>query len=127
VSAVADISTTIHVNKSQQYCLILEDRFTTINPSVWNYEIQRGGFGTGTFEWTTNDTKNAYVDDAGLHIVPTLTTESTSITLDQLTDGFVLNLSYPRRNLHLHRRQYVFYPEQQDRWGHHQSRPQRAA
>jgi hypothetical protein len=76
-----------------QYCLILEDNFARIDPAVWNYEIQRGGFGTGSFEWTTDDPKNSYVDSAGLHIVPTLTTESTNITLDQLHDGYVLNLT----------------------------------
>jgi len=76
-----------------QYCLVLEDNFAQIDPAVWSYEIQRGGFGTGSFEWTTNDPKNAYVDGAGLHIVPTLTTESTNITLDQLHDGYVLNLT----------------------------------
>src|SRR5216117_1501417 len=72
---------------------MLEDDFKTINSSVWSYEIQRGGFGTGSFEWTTDDPKNAYVDAAGLHIVPTLTTASTNITIDQLSDGFVLNLT----------------------------------
>jgi beta-glucanase (GH16 family) len=72
---------------------VLEDDFKSINPSVWNYEIQRGGFGSGSFEWTTNDAKNVYVDAAGLHIVPTLTVNSTNITLDQLNDGYVLNLT----------------------------------
>ncbi|KAF8242297.1 concanavalin A-like lectin/glucanase [Wilcoxina mikolae CBS 423.85] len=78
---------------NHDYCLILEDHFSTIDPSVWSYEIQRGGFGSGSFEWTTNDPKNAYVDSKGLHIVPTLTTETTDITLDQLNDGYVLNLT----------------------------------
>jgi beta-glucanase (GH16 family) len=76
-----------------KYCLLLEDNFQTIDTGVWNYEIQRGGFGSGSFEWTTDDPKNAYVDAEGLHIVPTLTTESTDITLEQLTDNFVLNLT----------------------------------
>jgi Glycosyl hydrolases family 16 len=71
----------------------MEDNFNSIDESVWSYEIQRGGFGSGSFEWTTDDPKNAYVDGEGLHIVPTLTTESTPITLEQLTDNYVLNLT----------------------------------
>lgn len=78
--------------------------------STWSYEIQRGGFGSGTFECelpcasfsraltdvrlgTTDDPKNAYTDAQGLHIVPTLTLNSTQITLDQMNDNFVLNLT----------------------------------
>lgn len=77
--------------------------------STWSYEIQRGGFGSGTFECkhlhapsyhlaklgsgTTDDPKNAYTDVQGLHIVPTLTLNSTQITLDQMNDNFVLNLT----------------------------------
>ena len=71
----------------------MEDNFDGINKDNWGYEIQRGGFGSGTFEWTTNDPKNAYTDAEGLHIVPTLTMDSTPITLDQMNDNFVLNLT----------------------------------
>lgn len=71
----------------------MEDDFHSIDKSTWGYEIQRGGFGTGSFDWTTDDPKNAYVDAAGLHIVPTLTTETTPITSDQILDGYVLNLT----------------------------------
>lgn len=76
-----------------KYCLILDDEFKTLNKDVWGYEIQRGGFGSGSFEWTTDDPKNVYTDAEGLHIVPTLTTETTSITKDQLIDNYVLNLT----------------------------------
>ena len=75
------------------FCLIFEDNFSKINHDVWSYELQTGGFGTGSFDWTTDDPKNAYTDAAGLHIVPTLTTESTGITTDQLYNGYVLNLT----------------------------------
>ncbi|KAF2088051.1 glycoside hydrolase family 16 protein [Saccharata proteae CBS 121410] len=78
---------------SGEFCLMFEDDFHTIDESTWSYEIQRGGFGTGSFEWTTKDSKNVFTDAEGLHIVPTLTTESTDITLDQLYDGYVLNLT----------------------------------
>lgn len=73
--------------------MFLEDDFATIDSATWSHEIQRGGFGSGTFEWTTDDPKNSYVDAEGLHIVPTLTTETTDITLDQIYDGYVLNLT----------------------------------
>lgn len=75
------------------FCPIWEDDFQSIDAESWSYEIQRGGFGTGAFDWTTDDPKNAYTDAEGLHIVPTLTTESTDITPEQLYDGYVLNLT----------------------------------
>ncbi|KAF2021808.1 glycoside hydrolase family 16 protein [Aaosphaeria arxii CBS 175.79] len=78
---------------NHEYCLILEDNFASIDKNTWSYEIQRGGFGSGSFEWTTEDPKNAYTDAEGLHIVPTLTIESTDITKEQLIDNFVLNLT----------------------------------
>ncbi|KAK4934645.1 hypothetical protein LTR10_024148 [Elasticomyces elasticus] len=76
-----------------EYCLVLEDDFKTLDENIWNFEVQRGGFGSGSFECTTTDPKNAYVDAEGLHIVPTLTTESTSITAAELNDNYVLNLT----------------------------------
>lgn len=54
---------------------------------------QMDGFGTGSFDWTTTDPKNAYTDEAGLHIVPTLTNETTTITNDQIFSGYTLNLT----------------------------------
>jgi hypothetical protein len=75
------------------FCQVWEDDFSHIDPSSWGYEIQRGGFGTGSFDWTTDDPKNAYTDAEGLHIVPTLTTETTNITPEQIYDGYRLNLT----------------------------------
>lgn len=70
-----------------QYCLVLEDKFETLDTSIWTHEVQLDGFGTDSFDWTTTDPKNAFTDGEGLHIVPTLTTDTTEITEDQLTDG----------------------------------------
>jgi hypothetical protein len=70
-----------------QYCLVLDDSFGSLNEDVWNHEVQVDGFGTGSFDWTTTDSKNAFTDGEGLHIVPTLTTETTDITEDQILDG----------------------------------------
>lgn len=36
------------------FCPIWTDDFHTIDPNSWGYEIQRGGFGTGSFDWTTD-------------------------------------------------------------------------
>ncbi|CAI4213585.1 unnamed protein product [Parascedosporium putredinis] len=79
---------------SRDFCLIWEDDFSNgIDDSSWNYEIQRGGFGSGAFDWTTDDKRNAYADSEGLHIVPTLTIDDIDITEAQLLDGYKLNLT----------------------------------
>lgn len=75
------------------FCPIWEDEFGSIDADSWSFEIQRGGFGTGAFDWTTDDPTNAYTDAEGLHIVPTLTTETTDITPEQIYDGYELNLT----------------------------------
>ncbi|KAG6117482.1 hypothetical protein E4U13_001043 [Claviceps humidiphila] len=75
------------------YCLIYEDHFTTIDESVWTHEVQLDGFGTGSFDWTTRSQKNSYVDSQGLHIVPTLTNETTSITNQNLWANYTLDLT----------------------------------
>ena len=75
------------------FCLVYQDDFHTIDHSVWSYELETGGFGTGSFDWTTDDPKNAYTDAAGLHIVPTLTVDTTNITVEELNNGYVLNLT----------------------------------
>lgn len=73
------------------YCLIMDDRFE--NMDNWNYEVQMNGFGTGSFDWTTKDKANSYVDAEGLHIVPTMTLDSTDITYEQLVNGHTVNLT----------------------------------
>lgn len=82
-------------NSSQQMCMVYEDDFNTgsLDESKWNYEVALDGFGTGSFDWTTTDPKNVYVDGKGLHIVPTLTNETTSITSDELYNGYTLSLT----------------------------------
>ncbi|KAF2814133.1 glycosyl hydrolase [Mytilinidion resinicola] len=76
-----------------KYCLVLSDDFQTIDPTIWNQEVQIGGFGTGSFDWTTTDSKNTYTDNKGLHIVPTLTNETTNISNQQIFDGYSPNLT----------------------------------
>ncbi|KAF4984004.1 hypothetical protein FZEAL_709 [Fusarium zealandicum] len=68
------------------------------NLDNWNHEVQMNGFGTGSFDWTTTDEENSYVDAEGLHIVPTLTLESTDITYEQLENGHTVNLTTDGRS-----------------------------
>ncbi|PHH64984.1 hypothetical protein CDD81_3621 [Ophiocordyceps australis] len=74
------------------YCLVYQDNFDSLDPAVWSHEVQLDGFGTGSFDWTTTDAKNSYVDAQGLHIVPTLTNETTDITTDHLFANYTLDL-----------------------------------
>ena len=69
----------------------MDDNFSNLDN--WSYEIQVGGFGTGSFDWTTDDPLNSYLDHEGLHIVPTLTLETTKYTVDELLNGTTLNLT----------------------------------
>lgn len=84
----------------------MDDTFQNLNN--WNHEVQMNGFGyvlspftqlppntfrNGAFDWTTDDEANSYVDAQGLHIVPTMTLESTDITRDQLLNGFTVNMT----------------------------------
>ncbi|RDA85495.1 hypothetical protein CP532_0027 [Ophiocordyceps camponoti-leonardi (nom. inval.)] len=75
------------------YCLVYEDDFSSLNTDIWSREVQLDGFGTGAFDWTTTDPRNSYVDAAGLHLVPTLTNETTPITNDEMFANYTLDLS----------------------------------
>ncbi|KAJ5639917.1 uncharacterized protein N7484_007779 [Penicillium longicatenatum] len=75
------------------YCLVLDEDFSTLDKSIWSHEVQLSGYGTGSFDWTTDDPKNSYVDSLGLHIAPTLTTQSTDITESQLLNSYTVNLT----------------------------------
>jgi beta-glucanase (GH16 family) len=54
--------------------------------------LQIGGYGSGSFDWTTSSERNAYTDQNGLHIVPTLTTDA-GISKEQILNGYTLNLT----------------------------------
>lgn len=71
----------------------MDDHFAELDTKVWSHEVQLNGFGTGSFDWTTNDPANSYVDEQGLHIVPTLTLDTTSITEAQMLDKHLVNLT----------------------------------
>ena len=78
---------------NHEYCLILDDNFETLDPNVWTHEVQVDGFGSGSFDWTTTDATNTFTDAEGLHIVPTLTNETTDINNDHIYNGYTLNLT----------------------------------
>jgi hypothetical protein len=83
----------IRTIKKHPYCLVYDENFQTLDSNVWTHEVQIDGFGTGAFDWTTTDPKNAFVDGDGLHIVPTLTNETTDINNDKIYNGYTLNLT----------------------------------
>ncbi|KAH7140029.1 concanavalin A-like lectin/glucanase domain-containing protein [Dactylonectria estremocensis] len=76
---------------NHEYCLIMDDHFENLDN--WNHEVQMNGFGTGSFDWTTDDSTNSYIDAEGLHIVPTMTLETTDITYEQLVNGYTVNMT----------------------------------
>ncbi|OCK77121.1 glycoside hydrolase family 16 protein [Lepidopterella palustris CBS 459.81] len=76
------------------YCMIFEDDFSHgLSSEHWNHEVELGGFGSGSFDWTTTDPRNSFVDADGLHIIPTFTVDTTEITQSQILDGYTLNLT----------------------------------
>ncbi|KAH8879634.1 concanavalin A-like lectin/glucanase [Thozetella sp. PMI_491] len=93
--ALAAVICVLNVRQYQigPMCLVFEDDFQTLDSDVWSHLVTLNGFGTGSFDWTTTDSKNSYIDADGLHIVPTLTNETTPITNDQLYSGYTLNLT----------------------------------
>lgn len=50
-------------------------------------------YSTGSFDWTTSDPTNSFVDSDGLHIKPTLTNMTTSINNEMILNGYNLNLT----------------------------------
>lgn len=85
--------TKIQAVTNHEYCLILDDDFHTLDRNVWTHEVQIDGYGTGSFDWTTTDPRNAFTDAEGLHIVPTLTNETTDINNHEIYNGYTLNLT----------------------------------
>lgn len=82
--AYADIS-------NFEYCEVLNDDFATFDENTWTREVQIGGYGNGAFDWTTNLSKNSYVKDGKLYILPTLTNDT--ISNDDILNGFTVNLT----------------------------------
>lgn len=79
--------------KRHDYCLVLDDSFSSIDSSAWSHEVILGGTGTGSFDWLTDNRKITFTDKEGLHIVPSLTTEAINLSEGQLLNGYTVNLT----------------------------------
>ncbi|KAK3939750.1 glycoside hydrolase [Diplogelasinospora grovesii] len=73
------------------YCLVLSENWSNgVNPSIWQQEVQLGGFGNGEFEMTTPGSGNVYVENGHLMIKATPQDDSLlqkDTTIDLLKDG----------------------------------------
>ncbi|KAK0388885.1 hypothetical protein NLU13_5128 [Sarocladium strictum] len=59
-----------------EYCKVFTDDFSSgFNSTIWNKQVEVGGYGNGEFELTTNDEENIFVRNGQLIIRPTLQTE----------------------------------------------------
>ncbi|TFK37023.1 glycoside hydrolase family 16 protein [Crucibulum laeve] len=65
-------------------CSVLNEDFSgsSLDESVWNREIELGGFGNGEFQMTTGDSDNLYLQNSQLYIHPTLTSDKVQNVLD---------------------------------------------
>ncbi|KAJ3038277.1 hypothetical protein HK097_003219 [Rhizophlyctis rosea] len=76
-----------------KFCQVLNEDFNggDIDRNTWFFERQVGGFGTGEFDWTTDDSQNAFIRNGKLHIVPTFTSDT--FGEDAVMGGATLNLT----------------------------------
>jgi len=65
-------------------CMVLDESFSgnSLDESVWNYDIQLGGFGNGEFQMTTKDHDNIFLSNGNLYIHPTLTSDKVQNVMD---------------------------------------------
>ncbi|KAK3335058.1 concanavalin A-like lectin/glucanase domain-containing protein [Neurospora tetraspora] len=79
-----------------KYCLVLDEDWSQgIRDSVWQHEVQLGGFGNGEFQQTTKD--NAYVEDGKLVIKATLQDDKLLLSdskIDLLASGDCTSTSF---------------------------------
>ncbi|EPQ28121.1 uncharacterized protein PFL1_04448 [Pseudozyma flocculosa PF-1] len=77
-----------------KFCLVLHEDFSsgTLDPAIWQRQVETGGWGNKEFEWTTDSTNNSYIQDGMLHIVPTLTSDQLGEAA--IMDGYTLNLTH---------------------------------
>ncbi|CZR49125.1 uncharacterized protein FPRO_12561 [Fusarium proliferatum ET1] len=59
-----------------KYCTVFTDDFSNgFNSTIWNKQVEVGGYGNGEFELTTDTDENVFVRDGQLIIKPTLQTD----------------------------------------------------
>ncbi|GBE84302.1 glycoside hydrolase family 16 protein [Sparassis crispa] len=73
-----------------ELCPVWSDEFDSLDlTNTWTADVELGGFGNGEFQMTTTDSKNLYVNNGELYIMPTLTS-------DEIGEGSVLDgYTYP--------------------------------
>lgn len=81
----------------QDLCLVMEEQFDGTEDDVFGpngyfmREVDASGSGNGQFEMTTSSSKNSYIKDGMLYLVPTLTEDV--IGEGNVFDGYVYNLT----------------------------------
>ncbi|KAF8914733.1 concanavalin A-like lectin/glucanase domain-containing protein [Mucidula mucida] len=81
----------------QPLCLVMDEQFDRSTDEVFGpsgyfmREVDASGAGNGQFEMNTASSKNSFVKDGMLHLVPTLTSEE--IGRDAVFDNYVYNLT----------------------------------
>lgn len=79
-------------SRNHTYCLALDEDFNgPLNTTLWNHDVQVGGFGNMEFEWTTSSVNNSYTKDGKLYITPTLTSDL--IGVNAVENGYTVNLT----------------------------------
>ncbi|KAI0946598.1 hypothetical protein AcW1_010027 [Taiwanofungus camphoratus] len=71
--------------KDSELCMVLDEEFDSLDLNgTWAADVELGGFGNGEFQMTTTKSKNLYVSDGQLYIMPTLTS-------DEIGEGSIFN------------------------------------
>lgn len=72
---------------NHKLCLVLSEDFSSqdLDTSTWTKDVELGGFGNGEFQMTTDSSKNLFISNNQLYIMPTLTTDVLSSS--QIFDG----------------------------------------
>ncbi|KAF8911326.1 concanavalin A-like lectin/glucanase domain-containing protein [Mucidula mucida] len=77
----------VELLSDSELCSVLDEDWSNgISDDNWARDVQLGGFGNGEFQICTADSKNSYIQDNQLYIMPTLTSDD--IGKDSVLDGF---------------------------------------
>jgi len=77
---------------AQEYELVWEDNFDTLDLNKWQYEVTAWGGGNGEFQVYTPDPANSYTQDGHLFIKATRTSDNTNpLTGEPFGEDFLFN------------------------------------
>ncbi|KAH9950815.1 concanavalin A-like lectin/glucanase domain-containing protein [Amylocystis lapponica] len=83
--------TSVLLLKDGDLCQVLDEEFDSLDmTNTWTADVELGGFGNGEFQMTTTKSKNLYVNNGELYIMPTLTSDE--IGEGSLFDGYTYSL-----------------------------------